>query len=109
VRFPLPGGHTIGELTFRHWSNAGISSHTGRDFMRKNFSFSRKNGNSKKWHDSAARATVADKAAESCRCTRSAASQSAAQVCGYTLTSIKVFRKVIESRTFAGAAAHLDL
>jgi Lipid A 3-O-deacylase (PagL) len=34
VRFPLPGGHTIGELTFRHWSNAGIRlPNHGQDFV----------------------------------------------------------------------------
>ena len=34
MRFPLPGGHTIGELTFRHWSNAGIRlPNHGQDFV----------------------------------------------------------------------------
>ena len=34
VRFPLPGNHTIGELTFRHWSNGGIRlPNHGQDFV----------------------------------------------------------------------------
>jgi hypothetical protein len=35
VRFPLPGKHVIGELTFRHWSNRGIRlPNYGRDFVK---------------------------------------------------------------------------
>jgi hypothetical protein len=34
VRFPMPGNHVIGELTFRHWSNAGIRlPNHGQDFV----------------------------------------------------------------------------
>jgi len=33
VRFPMPGNHAIGELTLRHWSNAGIRlPNQGQDF-----------------------------------------------------------------------------
>jgi hypothetical protein len=34
VRFPLPGNHVVGELTFRHWSNGGIRlPNHGQDFV----------------------------------------------------------------------------
>ena len=34
VRFPLPGNRVLGELTFRHWSNAGIRlPNHGQDFV----------------------------------------------------------------------------
>src|SRR6516165_6809686 len=34
VRFPLPFGRTVGELTFRHWSNGGIRlPNHGQDFV----------------------------------------------------------------------------
>ena len=34
VRFSLPGNHVVGELTFRHWSNAGIRlPNHGQDFV----------------------------------------------------------------------------
>jgi lipid A 3-O-deacylase PagL len=34
VRFPLPGNRVVGELTFRHWSNAGIRlPNHGQDFV----------------------------------------------------------------------------
>ena len=34
LRFPLPGNRVVGELTFRHWSNAGIRlPNHGQDFM----------------------------------------------------------------------------
>ncbi len=34
VRFPLPGNRAVGELTFRHWSNAGIRlPNHGQDFV----------------------------------------------------------------------------
>jgi hypothetical protein len=34
VRFPLPGNRVAGELTFRHWSNAGIRlPNHGQDFV----------------------------------------------------------------------------
>ena len=34
VRFPMPGNHLVGELTFRHWSNAGIRlPNHGQDFV----------------------------------------------------------------------------
>ena len=34
LRFPLPGNHLVGELTFRHWSNGGIRlPNHGQDFV----------------------------------------------------------------------------
>jgi hypothetical protein len=34
LRFPFPGNHVVGELTFRHWSNAGIRlPNHGQDFV----------------------------------------------------------------------------
>jgi hypothetical protein len=34
LRFPMPGNHVIGELTFRHWSNGGIRlPNHGQDFV----------------------------------------------------------------------------
>ena len=34
LRFPLPGNHVVGELTFRHWSNGGIRlPNHGQDFV----------------------------------------------------------------------------
>jgi hypothetical protein len=34
LRFPLPGNHLAGELTFRHWSNGGIRlPNHGEDFV----------------------------------------------------------------------------
>ena len=34
VRFPMPGNHLVGELTFRHWSNGGIRlPNHGQDFV----------------------------------------------------------------------------
>jgi hypothetical protein len=34
VRFPFPGHRTVGELTFRHWSNAGVRlPNHGQDFV----------------------------------------------------------------------------
>ena len=34
LRFPMPGNHVVGELTFRHWSNGGIRlPNHGQDFV----------------------------------------------------------------------------
>src|SRR6201997_1954287 len=38
LRFPFPGNHVVGELTFRHWSNAGIRlPNHGQDFVTLTF------------------------------------------------------------------------
>ena len=34
IRFPLPGNRSVGELTFRHWSNGGVRlPNHGQDFV----------------------------------------------------------------------------